>query len=116
MNPNTQEPESTLPVPSAPPSLTVVVIGALVIVVVVTVIAMVLTSIFLPDNPTLACSIVRYTGEITAALLILLRSTQNAAGIQKVHVDLNSRLTAYMRDLALAERAKGVLQGTEAAT
>lgn len=115
MNPNTNEPESTLPVPPAPPMPSTVLIRAIVVLAVVTVAAMVATAVLLPDNPALGERIVLYAGGITSALMVLLRSAQNAAGIQKVHVDLNSRLTAFMKMQGDAERAKGVLEGSEAA-
>jgi hypothetical protein len=115
LNKNTGEPESSGPMPAAPQASSTVLIRAIVILGVATVVAMIATSILLPDNPGLAEKIVLYVGGLTGALLVLLRSNQNAVGIQKVHVDLNSRLTAYMKEIAQAERAKGVLQGTVAA-
>jgi hypothetical protein len=112
MNRNTGEPESPIAPPPPPTPNSTVLIRAIVILGVATVVAMIATSILLPDNPELAERIVLYVGGLTGALLVLLRSNQNAVGIQKVHVDLNSRLTAYMKDLAEAEHAKGKLQGT----
>lgn len=114
-NQTTGEPESPMPMPPAPPTTSTVLIRAIVVLGVATVVAMIATSILLPDNPDLAEKIVLYVGGLTGALMVLLRSNQNAAGIQKVHIDLNSRLSAYMKELAEAERAKGVLQGTAAA-
>jgi len=114
MNPSTNEPESAMPMPPPPLPTAVVLVGAVVILAIVTVTAMVITSFALPDNPALGDRIVTYAGGITTGLMLLLRSTQNANGIQKIHLDLNSRLTAFLKDQALAERAKGVLEGVEA--
>jgi hypothetical protein len=108
-------PTESLPPTPPPTSITAVLVRAIVILGVATVVAIIATSVLLPDNSELAEKIVLYVGGLTGALMLLLRSSQNAAGIQKVHIDLNSRLSAYMKELAEAERAKGVLQGTVAA-
>jgi len=98
--------------PRTPLPISVVLIGAITTLAVVTVAAMVVTSVLLPDNPALAERIIVYVGGITAGLMLLLRSAQNAIGLYQVHVDLNSRLTAFMAAQAEQERAKGVLEGT----
>jgi len=112
MNPTTGQPQ--IAPPPAPLSPVTTVIRALVVLVVVAVVGIVLASVLLPGNTALILQMLGVVVPTTGALLAYLQSTANQAKIQAIHVDVNSRLTELLSTQGESERAKGVIQGSEA--
>lgn len=111
-DPTTGQPVVVAPLPSASPVSTI--IRALVVLVMVSVIGVILASVLVPGNTGLIIQILGVALPTTGALLAYLQSTANQAKIQAIHVDVNSRLTQLLSTQGESERAKGVIEGSEA--
>lgn len=111
-NPTTQQPQLAAPTPTASPI--VAIIRAVVVLVVVAVIGIIAAAVLLPNNTTLILQLLGVIVPTSAALLAYLKSTDNQAKIQAIHVDVNSRLTQLLKAKGESEHAQGVIQGSEA--
>jgi hypothetical protein len=80
-------------------------------------ITMVATLIFPSERvgPFLTAAVTIVAPTLTA-LLALLKSQENAAAIQNVHVEVNSRLTQLLEQTSIAQRAEGRAEGIAAHT
>lgn len=88
------------------PMLTAIVVAVLVT---VSVVSILLMSFFRPTGNITAfiTAIITIMTPTVTALLALLKGQENAAAIQNVHVDINSRLSELVEQSGLAQRAAG---------
>lgn len=100
------------PLPAATPSPVVLV--AVVAMALIGAGAIVLIGIFAPERSALLIGqVLALLVPTTAALLAVLKSTQNSQAIQQVHLSLNGRLEQLLRVTASSQRAEGNIEGAQ---
>lgn len=105
----TQLPPTLKPPPS---TSTITIILAIVLLAFLSVGGIIAVAVWVPDSQaTLIASILSVTVPTGAALMALLRSNENAAKLDGLHIDLNSRLTELLATTSKAQRAEGVVEG-----
>ena len=97
-----------------PSSPTATLIWSVVILSVVTIIGIVTSAVLLPGNTTLIVQILAVIVPTSAALMAVLKSTQNQTKIEGIRVDVNSRLSQLLESKSAQSRAEGVIEGSGA--